>query len=78
MRAFMIYVSYEMLVIYLATAAMYIAGTAAVVVALWLRGATAGAIVLAPIVVISWLGMLGQVVHVVEASAQMRRQARGS
>ena len=78
MRAFMVYISYEMLVMYLLTAAMYVAGTAAVVVILWMRGATVGAMVLAPIVVISWLGLLGQVVHVAEASAQMRRQVRSS
>lgn len=76
MRGFMVYISYEMLVMYLLTAAMYVAGTAAVVVILWMRGATAGAIVLAPVVIISWLGMLGQVVHVAEASAAMRRQVR--
>lgn len=76
MRTFMVYISYEMLVMYLLTALMYLAGTAAVVVVLWMRGATAGAIVLAPIVVISWVGLMGQVVHVAEASAQMRRQAR--
>jgi hypothetical protein len=76
MRAFMVYISYEMLVMYLLTAAMYIAGTAAVVVILWMRGAVAGSLVLAPVVVISWAGMLGQVVHVAEASAAMRRQVR--
>lgn len=76
MREFLIYVSYEMLVMYVLTAAMYVAGTAAFVVILWMRGATAGAIVLAPILVISWAGLLEQVVHVAEAPAQMRRQVR--
>jgi hypothetical protein len=76
MKGFMVYISYEMLVMYLVTAAMYVAGTAAVVALLWVRGEHAGAAVLAPIVVISWAGLLGQVAHVAEASADMRRHLR--
>jgi hypothetical protein len=75
-KGFMVYISYEMLVMYLLTAAMYVAGTAAVVALLWLRGEVAGALVLAPIVVLSWAGLLGQVAHVAEASADMRRFLR--
>ena len=73
MKGFMVYISYEMLVMYLLTAGMYVAGTAAVVALLWARGEVTGALVLAPVVVVSWLGLLGQVVHVAEASADMRR-----
>jgi hypothetical protein len=73
MKGFMIYISYEVLVMYLVTAGMYIASTAAVVVLLWFRGEIAGALVLAPMVIISWVGLLWQVAHVAEASADMRR-----
>jgi hypothetical protein len=78
MRAFMVYISYEMLALYLLTAAAYIGFTAYIVVALWTRGEMAGAAILAPVVVVSWLGMLGQVMHVAEASAEMRRNLRSN
>ena len=73
MKGFMVYISYEVLVMYLVTAGMYVAGTAAVVALLWIRGEIAGALVLAPLVVVSWVGLLGQVAHVAEASSDMRR-----
>jgi|CXWL01.1.fsa_nt_gi hypothetical protein len=78
MQKFMIYVSYEMLVMYLATAALYVAGTTALVIAIYLRGEVLGASILAPIIVVSWLGLLGQVAHVAEASADMRRHLRSN
>lgn len=73
MQKFTIYISYEMLVMYLATAALYVAGTTVLVVALWHRGEVIGASITAALVAVSWLGLLGQVTHVAEASADMRR-----
>jgi hypothetical protein len=77
MKAFMMYISWEVLALYLATAAMYIAGTAAVVVLLWMRGEQAGATVLAPVVALSWAGLLWQVGQVAKATADMRRHLTG-
>jgi hypothetical protein len=73
MKAFMVYISWEMLVLYLVTAGMYVAFTGILVVLLWMRGDAIASVALAPIVFISWIGLLGQVVHVAEASADMRR-----
>lgn len=78
MRAFMTYVSYEMLVLYLLVAAMYAGATAMLVGVLFARGYVAGPIALCVPLLISYAGMLGQVRHVMEASAEMRRQIRGS
>lgn len=78
MRALMVYVSYEMLVMYLLVAVVYVGATALVVGVLFSRGYIAGASVLAVPVAISYLGMLGQVRHVLEASAEMRRHVRGT
>ena len=39
----MIYISYEMLILYLAAAALYVAGTTLLVAALWHRGEALGA-----------------------------------
>lgn len=73
MKAFMVYISWEMLALYLVTAGMYVAFTGALIVLLWTRGEPVAALVLAPIIVISWFGLFGQGVHVAEASADMRR-----
>jgi hypothetical protein len=69
----MLYVSWEMLGLYLITAGLYIGFTGLLVGLLWTRGEPVAAIVLAPVVVLSWVGMLGQVAHVAEASSEMRR-----
>ena len=73
MKTFMIYISWEMFALYLATAAMYVAGTAAVVVLLWMRGEPVASTVLAPLVALTWVGLFWQVLRVAEASADMRR-----
>ena len=74
MKAFMVYISWEMLALYLVTAGMYVAFTGIVVVLLWMRGEAVAAVLLAPVVFVSWIGLLGQVMHVAAASADMRRQ----
>ena len=77
MRAFMTYISYEMIVMYAVTAAMYVAATAFLLVALATRDEVVAAVILSPLVVLSWIGLFWQVAQVAQASADMRGQARG-
>lgn len=78
MKAFMLYISYEMLVMYVATALLYIGGTIVLVVAIYLRGEILATAILAPLLLISWAGLLAQVARVAEASSDMRRYVRSN
>lgn len=78
MRVFIIYVSYEVLVMYLVTALLYVGATAAVVAVLFARGEVLAASMVAPFVAVSWVGLFGQVGVVAGASSDMRRYQRGN
>lgn len=73
MRAFMVYISYELAAMYVSITALYVGGMVVLAGALWMRGEVAGALAVLPLAVLSSIGVMWQLAHVVRASAEMRR-----